>query len=268
MASIKFVYPKKTIPLSVTGEECALNCAHCNGHYLRHMKFSLSNIDETKQEAKSYLVSGGCDSEGAVPLRNHVDMLRTLSKNHKVIAHTGLIKKEDVPLISPYIYAVSFNMIGEDSTIKEVYNINKTTKDFVEGYNALRKEVKTFPHITIGLHRGEVKGEYNALDMLYKFGAEAIVFNVFIPTQDTEFEDIQPPNLNAVQDVISYAKQNMDGIPIYLGCMRPGGSYREKIDTFCVKSGIDRIVIPSKSARGLAKNMGYEITEGEECCII
>ena len=268
MAEIKFVHPRKTVPLSVTGEACALNCAHCKGHYLRHMKSLLMDDEENPKDVESYLISGGCDSEGTVPLINHLDMLKKLSKKHKVIAHTGLIKKEDVALISPYIYAASFNMIGEDSTIREIYNLNKTTKDFVDSYKVLRRQIKSFLHITIGLHHGVVKGEYNALDILSELDAKAVVFNVFIPTQDTEFEDIKPPHLNAVQDVISYAKQKMKGTELYLGCMRPGGSYREKLDAFCVKMGVERIVMPSMGARQLAESMGYEITKSEECCII
>ncbi|UCG69187.1 MAG: radical SAM protein [Thermoplasmata archaeon] len=267
MAEIKFVYPKRTLTLSVTGYECALNCPHCRGHYLEHMKW-LDRKEEDKKKVTSYLISGGCDLEGAVPLANHLDLLKALSRKAKVIAHTGLIKEEDVALISPYIYAASFNMIGEDSTIKEVYNLNKTTSDFIASYNALKSEVRTYPHITIGLHQGVVRGEYKALDKLSPLGPRAVVFNVFIPTRDTEFQNIAPPDLKDVYDVISYAKKKMNGTELYLGCMRPGGSYREKLDTFCVKMEMDRIVMPTRSARQLAEKMGHEITESQECCII
>jgi uncharacterized radical SAM superfamily protein len=268
MQSIKFVYPRKTLPISVTGDKCELNCPHCKGHYLKHMAKPFSEENKIKNDVASYLVSGGCDSEGAVPLKDNLDLLKKLSKKHKVIAHTGLIKGKDVALISPYIYAASFNMIGDESTIKEIYNLNKTTKNFIDSYKALREKVKTFPHITIGLHHGSVKGEYNALDMLSNLGTETIVFNIFIPNQDTELGEVKPPNLNEIQGVISYARKKIDGVKLYLGCMRPGGSYREKLDEFCVKKGIDRIVMPSKSAKRLAVSRGYEITESQECCII
>ncbi len=269
MTKIKFVYPRKTLPLSLTGKACALNCAHCNGHFLKHMK-SFSDYDEEgfSKKVSSYLVSGGCNSSGAVPLKENLEVLRTLSRNHKVLAHTGLIKEEDVAVVSRFLYAASFNLIGDDSTIKEVYNLDKTVNDFMDSYNALSKEVSTFPHITIGLHRGVVKGEYHALDMLSKLGAKAVVLNVFIPALDTEFEGCKPPDLGAVQDVISHAKQVMDKTQLFLGCMRPGGFYRDKLDAFCVEAGMDRIVAPSRSAREVAKSMNYEITESKECCII
>ncbi len=269
MGNIMFVNPKKTLPLSLTGHSCALNCAHCQGHYLAHMT-RISDYREKEQSGKisSYLVSGGCNAEGEVPLKEYVDVLRRLSGKHKVIAHTGLIKRDDVPLISRFLYAASFNMIGDDSTIKEIYYLNYTAQDFIDSYKALSKEVRTYPHITIGLHHGVIKGEYRALDMLSTLGAKAVVFNVFIPVPGTDFTGFDPPNLDAVMDVISYARQVMDTTPLYLGCMRPGGTYREKLDPLCVKAGMDRIVMPSKSARQTALHMGCEITQSEECCII
>jgi len=268
MPRITFVYPRKTEALSITNRSCALNCAHCRGHYLKHMKSISSQVTKISKGIKSYLISGGCDLEGAVPLKNHLDALKKLSLGYRLVAHTGLIKKEDVPLVSPYIYAASFNFIGDDSTIKEVYNLNKTTFDFIESYKALKSTVKTFPHITIGLHHGRVKGEYNAIDILSKLGASALVFNVFIPTSGTELKDAAPPHIDTVIDVMSYAKERMNRTDIYLGCMRPGGYYRGKLDELCVKMGVDKIVMPSVGARKYAKGNGYEILESQECCVI
>ncbi|UCE37143.1 MAG: radical SAM protein [Thermoplasmata archaeon] len=268
MSEIAFIYPIKTRPLSVTGNSCALSCAHCNGHYLRQMKIADYSVKDEQEEIKSYLISGGCDEEGAVPIKDNIELIRELSKDNKVITHTGLINKEDVDAISPYIHAASFNMIGDDSTINEVYNLDKTVSDFSESYSYLMKKIKTYPHITIGLHKGKIKGEYKVIDLLSEIGVEAVVFNVFIPTKDTEFEDAKPPDLMDVFRVISYARRKMKDTKIFLGCMRPGGTYREELDAFCVITGIDRIVQPSKNAKKIARGMGYKITESMECCII
>jgi uncharacterized radical SAM superfamily protein len=223
---------------------------------------------EEQNKFKSVLVSGGCDFTGAVPLKDHLDLLKKLSKNHKVIAHTGLLNKEDISLVSPFLTAASFNMVGDDSTIKDVYKLDKTLDDFIESYHALSKKVITYPHITIGLHGGRIKGEYHAIDLLSEMKTQAIVLNVLIPTKNTEFENLDPPSLSDVEDFISYAQNKMNGRRVYLGCMRPGGIYREKLDEFCIKNEIDRIVMPAKSARALAENMGFTITESQECCIL
>jgi uncharacterized radical SAM superfamily protein len=268
MTDITFVYPKKTRPLSITGDFCALSCTHCKGHYLGAMSNIFGINHENQNDFESVLVSGGCDLEGAVPLKDHLDLLKKLSKYHKLIAHTGLLKDEDISLVSPFLTVASFNVVGDDSTIKEVYKLDKSSDDFIESYCALRREVNTFPHITIGLHGGKVKGEYNAIDLLSGLKTQAIVLNVLIPTKGTEYENLDPPSLSDVKDVVSYAKKKMNGKGVYLGCMRPGGLYREKLDAFCIKSEIDRIVMPAKSARVLAKNMDLVINESKECCIL
>jgi uncharacterized radical SAM superfamily protein len=217
---------------------------------------------------ESILLSGGCDIEGAVPLNDHLDLLKKLSKKYKLIAHTGLLKEEDIRLISPFLTCASFNMVGDDSTIKKVYMMDKTTDDFIKSFRAMRKEVTTYPHITIGLHGGKVKGEYHAIDLLSEENAQALVLSVLIPTKNTDYEAKDPPSLPDVMDVISYAQNMMNGKKVYLGCMRPGGLYREKLDEFSIKSEIDRIVMPSKSARELAMNMDFKIIENQECCIL
>jgi uncharacterized radical SAM superfamily protein len=268
MTDITFIYPKKTRPLSITGDFCALSCAHCKGHYLGDMSNIFGINKENQNGFESVLVSGGCDLEGAVPLKDHLDLIKMLSKHHKLIAHTGLLKDEDISLVSPYLTAASFNMVGDDSTIKEVYKLDKNTDDFIESFRALSIKVTTYPHITIGLHGGKVKGEYHAIDLLSGLKTQAIVLNVLIPTRGTEYENLDPPSLSNVMDVISYTKNKMNRKGVFLGCMRPGGLYREKLDEFCVKSEIDRIVMPAKSARVLAKNMDFGITESQECCIL
>jgi uncharacterized radical SAM superfamily protein len=268
MKDITFVYPKNTRPISVTGDFCPLSCAHCKGHYLRSMSNIFGITNEKQNGFTSVLVSGGCDLEGAVPLKDHLDLLERLSKNHKVIAHTGLLNEEDISLVSPFLAAASFNMVGDDSTIKDVYKLDKTTDDFLDSFCVLNKKVTTYPHITIGLHAGRVKGEYRAIDLLSELKIQAIVLNVLIPTRDTEYENLDPPSLSDVRDVISYAKNRMNGRRVYLGCMRPGGIYRERLDEFCLQSEIDRIVMPSKSARALAKNLDLRIMESKECCVL
>ena len=269
MGEISFVYPKRTEPVSITGNGCALSCAHCNGHYLKHMRDVFHNPEDGKRkDIGSYLVSGGCDAEGAVPLREHVDLLRQLSTHHRVVAHTGLIAREDAAALAPFIDSASFNLIGDDTTIKEVYGIDKTSHDFMGSYLGLREYVRTFPHITIGLHGGEIIGEYKAVDMLSEVGCDALVFNVFIPTDGTAFAGVSPPAVDEAADVITYARKQLNGAEIYIGCMRPGGAFRREFDAKCVEAGIDRIVMPARNAREVARNLGLDISYLEECCVL
>lgn len=268
MRKISFVYPTKTKPVSITGNSCALSCAHCKGHYLKHMENYWDNKGMSSDGIKSYLVSGGCNLEGAVPLGENLDLLKRLSLDHTLIAHTGLLKDNDIELISPYITAASFNFIGDDKTIKEVMGLEKTKEDFIDCLNTLRQNFKTIPHITIGLNKGMITGEYDWVDLLAQNPPEALVLNVLIPTAKTDYERCEPPKVEDVIDVISYAKERLPNTSLYIGCMRPGGAYREKLDRMCVEVGVNRIVMPSKSAKMKAAKMELEIEERMECCIL
>ena len=263
-----FVYPNHTKAVSITGSSCSLSCSHCKGHYLKHMEDLWGPSHGSRGNITSYLISGGCDNEGAVPLAKHLKEIKELSENYKVIAHTGLINKDDIESIFPYLDAASFNMIGDDLTISEIYNLDKSASDFIRCYDNLKKKVKTFPHITIGLHKGDILGEYDAIDLLAKQGCKALVFNVIIPTLGTEFHKVKPPSPDNVIEVTTYARQRMKATKIIIGCMRPGGKYREKLDEMLVEMGIDRIVMPGPSARKKAISDELKIEERWECCIL
>jgi len=263
MKTIEFVYPVKTKAISITGEECALNCAHCNKHWLKGM----SPLPEIDENTKSCLISGGCDINGRVPLTENIELIKKLSKKTKLIAHTGLISEEDVRKIAPFIDSVSFNLVGDNETIREVFGLEKTVDDFIESYLAIKKWMKVFPHITIGLHAGKVNGEYKALELLKKFGTEAIVFNVFIPTPNTKYADKKPPRIEEVLRIISHARVEFPDALFALGCMRPGGKYRRELDERVIDL-VNRIVMPADTAIKRARDLSYKIKRFEECCIL
>jgi len=256
---MEFVHPTRTAEISVTGRECALRCAHCNGMFLR---------DIERAEPKSYLVTGGCNGEGEVPLAEHLDVIRELAKSYRLIAHTGLIGEEDVEAVAPFVEAVSFNFLCDDDTIREVYGLRKTAEDFIESYNALRRHTKVYPHITIGLNGGRVVGERGAIEILSSLGARAVVFNVLIPKLGTRYANLRPPGVEEVTGIMREAKERLRHTPIYLGCMRPGGGYREAVDREAVMLGVDRIVMPSRSAVQLAEAIGLSVGSRDECCIL
>ncbi|MBO3803657.1 MAG: radical SAM protein [Candidatus Brockarchaeota archaeon] len=256
---IEFVYPTKTAEVSVTGKECALRCPHCNAVYLR-------NLD--RKGAKSCLVTGGCNRDGEVPLVEHLGTLRTLSRRYKLVVHTGLIREESVKAISPFVHVASFNLLCDDDTIREVYGLEKSVDDYVESYRALRRHVRVVPHVTIGLKKGKVAGERKAIEVLDSLGADAVVFNILIPTPGTPYASLEPPSLSEVAGILKEAKEKLRKTSIFLGCMRPKGEYRKRIDLIAVQLGIDRIVVPSRNAVRFAEENGFKVARREECCAI
>ncbi|WP_425059200.1 hypothetical protein SCACP_38790 [Sporomusa carbonis] len=267
-ATIRFAYPQKTRPVSVTGAQCELNCAHCGGHYLQHMQ-PLADIGDTGADTSaSWLVSGGCQADGAVPVGAYIDRLTELKQNRRYNMHVGLVSDAEIAKLAGIADCVSFDFVVDAATIKEVFGNGRTPEDYVACYQSLRRKVKVMPHICIGLNGGVLGGEYQALELLKELGTDGLTFIVFVPTRGTRFADRQPPHLAETAKLLSYARLEFPDIPLHLGCMRPGGRYREEIDKWAVRVGFDTIVNPAPAAVALAEKLGLKLTRGEECCVL
>lgn len=268
-ASIYFAYPNSTTPITLTGQSCDLDCAHCGGHYLEHMT-PMEEAEEVlkKKGSQSCLISGGCDHKGTVPLAEQIKFLEKLKGEYRLNSHLGLATQEEIEEVSKHVDVVSFDFVSDEETIREVYNLPHTAQDYIDCYKALREKTTVFPHICIGLKGGEIKGEYRTLEILEEIGAEALVFIVFIPTKGTRYANKQAPDLEEVGKLLATARIKFPNIPIYLGCMRPKGRYRGELDLLAVKCGVNKIVIPAPTAVRYVEELGWEIVRGQECCVL
>ncbi|WP_110955060.1 radical SAM protein [Anaerosinus massiliensis] len=262
---ICFSYPNQTKSVSVTAQECAQDCAHCGGHYLKQM-LPISAIEAS--DAKSFLISGGCEAGGRVPIGAHMKELKAAKKGRRYNLHVGLINQKEIDQIAEIADFVSFDFVGDQETIREVFGLQKNVEDYMHCYQALRQKVNVMPHICIGLHGGEIKGEYKALELLQKLGMDGLTFIIFTPTRGTQYADRLPPKMEEVVKLLKWARRTCPEIPIHLGCMRPGGRYRNEIDQWAVKIGLDTIVNPTPKAVELAKTLGLTIHRSEECCVL
>lgn len=266
---IEFDYPLDTAVVSLTGSECALNCAHCGGRYLKQMApVWAANADG----ATSCLVSGGCDPHGRVPVGAHLEEVARLCEGpngrRRMNWHVGLIDRPEMERIAPYVDLISFDVVGDDATIREVYGLRKTVDDYVETYRMLLEYTRVVPHLTVGLKGGEIAGERRALELIAGFAPETLVFLALIPTPGTVYADRQPPAVEAVADLLVEARLLMPRTSIYLGCMRPHGAYRAALDPLAVRAGVQKIVSPSREAERAAEELGLEVHRGRECCAI
>lgn len=267
---IIFSYPNETIAISTTTNKCNLKCAHCNGHYLNNMVPIEEYEDKIKNKSiKSFLISGGCGFEGDVPINKHIDTIKELKeKGFKLNAHLGLMEEEDIEAVCKYIDMVSFDLVFDKETIEEVYKINKSKEDYIKAYETIKENTNVAPHICIGLKGGEIKGEYEVIEYLHDNAPEIITFIVLIPTKNTEYENAEPPNLDKVADLLCEARIKLPNTIINLGCMRPRGEYRKKLDELAIFCGINNIVLPSKSAKNKAFEMNLVVEESKECCVL
>lgn len=292
---ITCVIPTKTKPLSVTGGDCALNCSHCGKHYLKGMQSletalgtacaiapkaaldtsseaALGQVNRCGQGAEkpqSYLISGGCTSQGKVPILPHINRLHHLKGTSRLNVHPGLVNKEEARALAAVADVASFDFVGNTDIIQQVYGLNKKVSDYISSYRYLVESFgvnRVVPHITIGLAKGEVTNEAEAVRILASEGISRLVLLVFRPTPGTRFGRIEPPVLEDVAAILAQIRTIIPWVPVYLGCMRPGGNYRNNLDSIAVKCGINKIVQPAKSFQPAAKQLGLEIIYEEECC--
>jgi uncharacterized radical SAM superfamily protein len=269
------VYPVKTMAVSVTGTACALGCSHCGGHYLRHM-VDIKRLPEAlrAKSPRSILLSGGCDASGAVPLVSCLEEVAALSRRldaerrgFTINVHPGVAAPEAARAIARNASVISFDFVLDEETIREAFHGKWTGRDYVETLRNLRRgKAEVVPHILVGLHKGRLKGEYDAVDFLLNEGIERIIFIVFIPTEKTAWQDYPPPHPEEVAGLIAWTRARDPELDISLGCMRPRGKYRQVLDPLAVRAGCDRIVLPHPQALRQAEALGLTVIRKEECC--
>jgi len=280
---ITFARPVNTLPVSLTGQECGLGCAHCNGYYLRHM----ASLDDALAQVgpdpgagggtpatpgatpTSYLISGGCVSgSGHVPFTAHLPKLRRLRAHGRLNFHVGLVDEGQAASLAGLADCVSFDVVGDNDTIREILHLERTVDDYSRSLEALARHVPVVPHILIGLHRGRLRGEEAAVELVAQAGCPALVFIVLIPTRGTELADCRPPEPAEVAMLLARARQRLPNARLGLGCMRPAGRYRAVLDPLAVRAGLQSIVMPARAAVEEAQTAGLLIAHTTECCVL
>ncbi|AAL81282.1 radical SAM protein [Pyrococcus furiosus DSM 3638] len=274
MKTLKVYIPGIKFPsISVTGNYCALNCAHCGRHYLEGMKkiTRLNLVDKcVEMEKEGYvgcLLSGGMDSRLKVPLDKFKDEIREIKEKTrlKINAHVGFIDEDDLEWLK-YIDVVSLDFVGDNEVIKRVYKIDKTVNDYLKILDILTKErIKVAPHITIGLDFGRIHWEYEAIDLLSEYPIDVLVLNILIPTPGTEMENVKV-SMEEALNVVRYAREEFKG-ELSIGCMRPFGRWREEFDKRAILIGVDRITNPPRKVIEWAKQF-RKVEIHFECCVI
>ncbi len=272
---LKIYIPGIKFPsVSVTGSACALNCAHCGGHYLEGMKKPERGellsycLDLAKRGYLGCLLSGGMDGRLKVPLDFYADEIREIKRrtNLKLNAHVGFIDENDLKWLR-WVDVVSLDFVGDDGVIKRVYKIDKTVRDYLRVLDLLTENgIMVAPHITIGLDFGRIHWEYKAIDLLVKYPLKVLVLDVLIPTKGTEMENVPKPSVEESLDVVRYARERFDG-ELSIGCMRPLGKWRLEFDRGAVLAGVNRLTNPPRKIIEWAKTL-RDVEIIYECCVM
>ena len=273
-----FRSPHDSFPsISITGSSCALKCKHCNGKVLDTMVPALSSEELfdvcsklKKNGASGCLISGGCLPDGSVPIDEFVDVIAQIKKSLglTVIVHTGVINFSTAKqLKNARVDAALIDIIGSEETIREVYHLDFTIEDYEKSLRAFHDVGIPFvPHVLVGLHYGELKGELEALKMIARYSPSAVITIAFMPIRGTPMEKVTPPEPEDIAKILISSKLLMPNTPIVLGCMRPKGEHRKRTDMLAVKAGVDGIAFPVEEAIQLAKSLNLEISFSSLCC--
>jgi len=263
--------------ISVTGKGCALKCKHCGGIVLDTMYpagtpedlFELCSHLKSKG-ASGCLISGGCLPNGSVPLDEFIDAISKVKHELglTIFVHTGIISLDTArKLRRANVDAALIDIIGSDETIKEIYNLNVTVDDYESSLKALHEAGIAFvPHLIVGLHYGELKGEWHALEMIQRYAPSAIVIISFMPIKGTEMASHLPPTPAETAKVIATARLMFPKTPLVLGCMRPKGKHRTETDVLALKAGVDAIAFPSEEAIEYTESGGFAVSFSSLCC--
>jgi len=270
--------PQRFATVSLTGTTCALSCAHCSRHLLETMygattpaKLVALGRRLQAEGCQGMLLSGGADARGAVPLRRFLPSIARLkAMGLQVIVHTGLIDEQTARgLHDAGIDQALFDVIGDQETIRQVYGLPYAPEDYARGLAMLRRAgLAVAPHVVIGLHYGQLRGELTGLEIIRQTGADMVVLVVLRPLPKTPMAEVTPPGADLVGRLAAVARLLMPDTPLMLGCARPAGPAKVPMERLAVLAGANVVAYPDPETVRLAAEMGLQTGFVESCCTL
>ncbi|MEX2684583.1 MAG: radical SAM protein [Candidatus Sigynarchaeota archaeon] len=261
--------------ISITGASCMLQCDHCRGHLLQTMRHANPGNFEgvlravIASGATGVLVSGGSGKDGKVPIRPCIDVLRLAKKQHDidVVIHSGLMDDDEIhALRGTGIDGVMFDFPGSAETIKAVCHLDTVPEDYARMVTTCKENgIPVMPHVIIGLDWGKIKGELDALSMLGKLKPDVLVIVILMPFPGTPMADVVP-DIDQVEIMVLAARILNPDIPVQLGCAKPQGDFKERVERFAVECGFNGIAYPIEETVARARELGLEPVFHGDCC--
>lgn len=270
--------PHRFASISLTGRWCALGCEHCRGQLLAGMlpattPKALLALGQRliEQGCEGALISGGADENGAVPLKSHLPAIARLKEwGLRIIVHTGLLERETAEgLKAAGVDQVLVDIVGDATTIRQVLHLDRPPEDYAATLALLRElEIPVAPHVVVGLHFGQLRGELAALEMIRLVEAVVVVLVVLRPLPHTPMADVPAVDPQAVGRLAAVARLLNPTIPLTLGCARPAGPVRIEIERQAILAGVNSIAYPDPATVRLAGELGLSISFVESCCTL
>jgi lipoyl synthase len=263
--------------VSITGDKCSLDCDHCKGTLLRTMPHALDpqgllrfGLEAEARGDHGILVTGGCDDEGRLPWKEFLPAIRSLKKSTTltITVHAGQVDPDTSrSLKEAGVDQALVDVIGDEDTAREVYHLPGGTATIRKTLDSLAAaEIEIVPHILFGIHYGVQKGETAALGMLRDYPLRTYVVVVLMPARGTPMAATEPPAPELVAAFMAEARLALPDIRACLGCARPRGQYRKRLDVLAIRAGINALALPSDCGLEEAHAAGLEVVHSETCC--
>jgi len=270
---------RRFVSISLTGAECALACDHCNMSILKGMAplpryggslFEMCS-ELARQGAGGVLISGGSNKRGRVPLLKHIpDLVRVRRELGLTIrVHPGIPDEETVAgLAEVGIDGAMMDIIGDDDTICDVYHLIETTTEHYERALALldRYDVPSIPHVILGLHYGQMRGEHKALEIIARHRHKAVVLVILMPLSDAPMARVTPPPVEEIMSFFAHTRLILPASLVMLGCARPAGHSKLQTDRAAVDAGFNGIAYPADGIITYARQRGLQPKMINACC--
>ncbi len=198
--------------------------------------------------AVGLLISGGFTREGKLPFKPFIKTIEEIKKKHGLIisVHTGLVDKEEAIMLKEAgVDIIDYELVLDNTIIKNMKHLNKTINDYIDSYEILLKYGPPYiaPHILVGLNNGEITWEYEAVDYLAESNPYMVILLIHIPTPNTPLHSSKTIDMEEFIDYVKYVRRRIKG-EISLGCMRPPGLKKILDPKLIELKLIDRIVNP------------------------
>lgn len=269
--------PRRFLPVSVTGDSCALQCEHCRAKVLEGMVSVRAGQDLFEvaralheQGTQGLLVSGGSGRSGAVPLERHLQHVPRIRQElgMRVVVHCGVATPGLArALAAAEVDGVMVDLIGAEETLREVYHLDLRPEDVDRALGLLCDAgLRVIPHIVLGLHYGRFLGEERALTMAVERGVSTLILVVLVPLVGTPMADCPLPDLDQVTGFFARARTALGDGTVNLGCARPMGAAKQVLDEAAVDLGLDGIAYPAAGIVAYARMRGRPVALHEWCC--
>ena len=220
-------------------------------------------IELQNKGIKGILISGGLDENGKVPI--DYSILEKIKRDTSLIInhHSGFLIKDDAKNIKKSgIDAVSVDFVGSDDTIKNILKMPFRVSDYENTVRYLVEEgVNVVPHICVGLDKGKIVGEYNAVEILKKYPINSLTLLVLIKSELEKKENIIY-DIQSIKKFFLHVRKSFPDTMLSLGCMRPRIQELDEMAPI-----FNNIVNPSKNMIKFIRN-DKSIVITKVCCSV